>query len=166
MGTVDQALTSILYSKHQALRLCGLFRKLLIVDEVHANDSYMHSLLKVLLEFQGASGGSVVLMSATLPEKIKKELIESFQKGISKEAPEIKFDQAYPLITHTTGISTSQTSIEAPDQLKKKFKVQWLHELEDVIDFLVENASRGESSCWIRNTVQEARIGLLSKKSL
>ena len=62
-------------------------------------------------------------MSATLPEKIKKELIESFQKGINKEASEIKFDQAYPLFTHTTGISTSQTSIEAPDQLKKKFKV-------------------------------------------
>ena len=162
MGTVDQALTSILHQNTKRLDYAVYFVNF-TVDEVHANDSYA-SLLKVLLEFQGASGGSVVMMSATLPEKIKKELIESFQKGISKETPEIKFDQAYPLITHTTGISTSQTSIEAPDQLKKKFKVQWLHELEDVIDFLVENASRGESSCWIRNTVQEARIGFVELK--
>ena len=80
------------------------------------------------------------MMSATLPEKIK-ELIESFQKGISKEALRLS------LTKHTLILIPLEFRLhrldEAPDQLKKKFKVQWLHELEDVIDFLVENASEG-----------------------
>jgi len=161
VGTVDQALTSVLHSKHQSLRLCGLFRKLLIVDEVHANDSYMHSLLRSLLEFQGASGGSVVLMSATLPERMKRELIESFRQGLSKETPPLTFNTAYPLVTHLSGSSIQQTPIEATRQLKRKFRVEWFDEVSDVTGFLVETALRGESACWIRNTVQEARTGYL-----
>ena len=161
VGTVDQALTSILYSKHQSLRLCGLFKKLLIVDEVHANDSYMHSLLRSLLEFQSASGGSVILMSATLPERMKSELIQTFSKGLNKETPDFKFNNAYPLATHLRGNDIQQSSIEASNELKKQFKVEWFHEPSHVIDFLVESALKGESACWIRNTVQEARLGYL-----
>ncbi len=34
IGTIDQALLAVLHSKHQSLRLLGLFNKVLIVDEV------------------------------------------------------------------------------------------------------------------------------------
>ena len=40
VGTIDQALLAILPAKHQSLRLFGLLNKILIVDEVHAYDSY------------------------------------------------------------------------------------------------------------------------------
>ncbi len=49
VGTIDQALLGVLHSKHQSLRLLGLFGKVLIVDEVHACDAYMQGVLEVLL---------------------------------------------------------------------------------------------------------------------
>ncbi|MCK4928675.1 MAG: CRISPR-associated endonuclease Cas3'', partial [Methanosarcinales archaeon] len=56
VGTIDQALMAVLPSKHQSLRLLGLSRNVLIVDEVHAYDPYMHTLLCALLRFHAALG--------------------------------------------------------------------------------------------------------------
>ena len=46
--TVDQALLGVLPVRHQSLRLFGLGRNVLIVDEVHASDTYMHILVQRL----------------------------------------------------------------------------------------------------------------------
>ena len=73
VGTVDQALLSILPSRHQSLRLFGLGSKILLVDEVHAYDAYVNQLLKKLLTFQAYIGCSVILLSATLPHKMRVE---------------------------------------------------------------------------------------------
>src|SRR5690606_25025277 len=45
VGTIDQALLGVLPARHQSLRLFGLTNKVLLVDEVHAFDPYMRSLL-------------------------------------------------------------------------------------------------------------------------
>src|SRR5690606_35007452 len=82
VGTIDQALLAILPVRHQSLRLLGLSRNILIVDEVHACDPYMHKLLQRLLEFHGAMGGSAILLSATLPANQRKQLVESFARHI------------------------------------------------------------------------------------
>ncbi len=71
IGTIDQALLAVLPNRHQSLRLLGLFGKVLIIDEVHANDSYMHQLLCKLLEAHARSGGSAILLSATLPLRMR-----------------------------------------------------------------------------------------------
>ena len=80
VGTIDQALLSILPAKHQSLRLLGLMNKIIIVDEVHACDAYMNQLLCQLLEAQSRVGGSVILLSATLPHNQKQKLIQSYAK--------------------------------------------------------------------------------------
>src|SRR5690606_6940837 len=46
VGTVDQALLGALQVKHAHLRHAMLARSLLVVDEVHASDAYMTSLLE------------------------------------------------------------------------------------------------------------------------
>lgn len=69
VGTLDQALLAVLPVRHQSLRLLGLRRKVLLVDEVHAYDSYMQKLLDTLIEAHARQGGSVILLSATLPKK-------------------------------------------------------------------------------------------------
>jgi CRISPR-associated endonuclease/helicase Cas3 len=78
IGTIDQALMSILRSRHQALRLAGLRRKILIVDEVHACDDYMNKLLMQLLLFHAEAGGSAILLSATLPHRTRQKLLSIY----------------------------------------------------------------------------------------
>ncbi len=98
VGTIDQALLAVLHSKHQSLRLLGLLRKVLVVDEVHACDAYMQGLLEVLLEFHARAGGSAVLLSATLPQRMKQALLAAFARGVQIPAPRA-IATGYPLAT-------------------------------------------------------------------
>jgi len=68
VGTIDQALLSVLQVKHSLMRSVCLDRHLLVVDEVHASDPYMRELLKGLLRGHLARGGWALLLSATLGE--------------------------------------------------------------------------------------------------
>ncbi|MDP2097455.1 MAG: CRISPR-associated helicase Cas3' [Methylobacter sp.] len=98
IGTIDQALLSILPAKHQSLRLLGLANKVLIVDEVHAYDAYMNRLLQRLLEFHAFLGGSAILLSATLPFKMRQDFVKAFQRGA--DYTECCLQQSgYPLLT-------------------------------------------------------------------
>ncbi|MFQ5668786.1 MAG: CRISPR-associated endonuclease Cas3'', partial [Candidatus Binatia bacterium] len=74
VGTIDQALLGILPARHQSLRLLGLLDKILLVDEVHACDAYMHNLLCDLLRAHASAGGSAILLSATLPQDQRRAL--------------------------------------------------------------------------------------------
>ncbi len=66
VGTVDQAMLAGLAVKHAHLRGSVLAHSLLVVDEVHASDSYMTEILTCLLDGHLAVGGYAMLMSATL----------------------------------------------------------------------------------------------------
>lgn len=68
VGTIDQALLSVLKVKHSLLRSVCLDRNLVVVDEVHASDPYMRTLLHCLLEGHIKRGGHALLLSATLGE--------------------------------------------------------------------------------------------------
>ena len=66
VGTVDQAMLAGLRAKHAHLRGSALSRSLLVIDEVHASDTYMTEVLKQLLDGHLTVGGYAMLMSATL----------------------------------------------------------------------------------------------------
>ena len=87
VGTLDQALLAVLPARHQSLRLLGLERKVLLVDEVHAYDSYMQKLLDALLEIHARQGGSVILLSATLPQTMRENLVAAFHRGLGDNTP-------------------------------------------------------------------------------
>ncbi|GGM23213.1 CRISPR-associated endonuclease/helicase Cas3 [Streptomyces fumigatiscleroticus] len=86
VGTVDQALMSVLPVRHNALRLLALSNKTFIVDEAHAYDPYMQVLLGRLLNWLGRYGVPVVLLSATLPSSVSDRLIKEYLRG-SKAMP-------------------------------------------------------------------------------
>ncbi|GIH29593.1 CRISPR-associated helicase/endonuclease Cas3 [Acrocarpospora phusangensis] len=95
VGTVDQALLSVLRGRHNVLRMLGLAGKVLVIDEVHAYDAYMQGLLKVLLEWLGSLRVPVVLLSATLPVGTGQRLAQTYLAGAGcegVEAPRV----AYP----------------------------------------------------------------------
>ncbi len=74
VGTIDQALMAALQTRHVFVRLFGLSSKTIIIDEAHAYDTYMTTLLERLLEWLAALGSSVVILSATLPRQRRAQL--------------------------------------------------------------------------------------------
>jgi CRISPR-associated endonuclease/helicase Cas3 len=78
VGTIDQALMGALQVRHMFVRLYGLADKVIMIDEAHAYDLYMTSLMKVLLHWLGVLGSSVILMSATLPTAKRRELANAY----------------------------------------------------------------------------------------
>jgi len=85
--TIDQVLLSVLPIRHSFVRGFGLNRSVLIVDEVHAYDAYMNGLLEEVLRRQKATGGSAILLSATLPAAVRRDLLGAWECEIPDEAP-------------------------------------------------------------------------------
>lgn len=157
-GTVDQALLSILPSRHQSLRLLGLMRRVLILDEVHAYDAYMQREIEQLLEFQAGLGGSAILLSATLPLSIRKRLAGAFSKGLgTKEVPphSVGSDMDYPLATVCGADAHISTKVFGQTGRARMLPVRFLRTSEEAL-IAVEQAARiGQAVLYIRNTVDD-----------
>ena len=155
VGTIDQALLSILPVRHQSLRLLGLSTKVLIVDEIHACDSYTGELLERLLHFHTALGGSAILLSATLPHAQRTRYLKAFASGSgsSIRPPE---SRAYPLATHLHTFKLTEQPIEARADVSRRVFVDTVHDEETVQRRLADTVNRGGCAVWIRNTVVDA----------
>lgn len=165
IGTIDQALIGALPSRHQSLRLLGLGRSVLVVDEVHAYDEYVSSLLRHVLRFQAAMGGSAVLLSATLPGALRQKLCDAFRQGLTDGEKDTVEEDHFPLVTHVgpdgsideTPITRSERSehhvdvefFEAEKGAEKKAQKR-------VSEKLLAVAGNNGCACWIRNTVDDA----------
>jgi CRISPR-associated endonuclease/helicase Cas3 len=156
VGTVDQSLLSILPSRHQSMRLFGLGSKLLLVDEVHAHDTYVNELLKKLLTFHAHIGGSAILLSATLPRKMRSELVRAYQKGRGKPAEIVEETDDYPLATIVKNQRAENIPVQASRRSVRRVPVKLVHEEEAAIDKLKAKSSKSQCACWIRNTVWDA----------
>ncbi|MFD3840267.1 CRISPR-associated helicase Cas3' [Streptomyces sp. NPDC058642] len=88
VATVDQALMAALPVRFNMLRQLALAGRTVIVDEVHAMTPFMQQLLVRLLNWLGALGCPVVLLSATLPAHTSNEMVRSYLAGAghSREA--------------------------------------------------------------------------------
>ncbi len=93
--TVDQVLVSVLPVKHRFVRSFGLGKSVLIIDEVHAYDSYMYGLLNKVLQQQKGMLGSVILLSATLPLQQRQALAAAWGGDVDRFSTQDK----YPVIT-------------------------------------------------------------------
>lgn len=101
VGTLDQALLSMLPRRHQSLRLLGLNRKIIIFDEIHSADEFMFEIIEKLLSTHLHQGGSVILLTATLSLKQRKRIIDSWFNAFDQISPEIE-SKSFPLATHLT----------------------------------------------------------------
>lgn len=155
VGTVDQAIMAVLPTYHQSLRILGLTRSVLIVDEVHAYDSYMNTLLCKLLELHASLGGSAILLSATIPAKLRQRLTDSFCKGLGVACGSLK-ETAYPLLTHVSEMDTEEIQIGTREGTGRTIYVEFFNEQVSVEEKIVSTSKEGKCVCWIRNTVDDA----------
>lgn len=92
-GTIDQALLAVLPAKFSALRYFALAGKVVVIDEVHSFDPYMSALIDRLIRYLIQAGSTVIILSATLTAKRRRELV------MAAGAEEPTGASAYPLIT-------------------------------------------------------------------
>lgn len=160
VGTIDQALLAVLHSKHQSLRLLGLQRKVLVVDEVHACDDYMLRVLGVLLQAQARGGGSAVLLSATLPLCARQALLAAFARGLGQRAPRAG-NEAFPLASSWPAPAAqpdeaAQCAIPTRPDLRRRVQVVQHERLAEVLTLIRGALAAGQCVCWVRNTVADA----------
>lgn len=155
VGTIDQALMALLPFRHQSLRLYGLARKVLVVDEVHAYDHYMQGLLGQLLTHHARQGGSAILLTATLPLRMRDELLKAWQEGLDVE-PQRSRKRDFPLLTHAGTHGVTETPLATWPEVARSVNIGWLTDEEQCVDSVLAAVERGECVAWVRNTVDDA----------
>ena len=151
VGTIDQALLSVLQVRHGFVRLFGLAGKAVILDEVHAYDAYMSTLMTRLLEWLSALGCTVILLSATLPSDKMRELLKAWTGTDPSLDP-----PAYPRLTVAVdGKVTSQNFATTPER-RKTITLEWRAET-DLAGDLRSALDAGGCAAVIRNTVGQAQ---------
>lgn len=155
VGTIDQALLAILPARHQSMRLFGLCRKVLIVDEVHGCDDYVHRLLCTLLEFHASLGGSAILLSATLPSGMHADLARAFARGWGGQ-PVLPGGSDYPLVTHVSVEGVGSHPVAARETCARRVDVMPVYDSHAAEDLIRQRLDAGDCACWVRNTVDDA----------
>ncbi len=157
VGTVDQALMGVLPIKHAFLRLFGLAGKVLIVDEAHSYDSYTGALLDNLISRLAKVGSSAIILSATLTQERRRQLLESFgalKQDVSEDDGSI---DPYPMISYCYADGTSgKITLEPP---KDRFVTIERTERDQasIAERPVEHAERGELVLCVANTIDKAQ---------
>lgn len=152
VGTIDQALLGALAVKHAHLRAACLVRHLLVVDEVHASDTYMATLTERLMVLFRATGGHVLLMSATLGAGTRERIVYG-----RRTAPPIDeaIQVAYPRISasHTAAVDI------APQGAGKTVTIHPRALMDDpsgIAGIAATAATSGARVLILRNTVMAA----------
>ena len=156
VATIDQILMGVLGVRHQFVRSFGARKSVLILDEIHSFDAYMVGLIEQVLKGQHEAFGSVILLSATMPEALKERLLSCYS-GVSSS-------KAYPLISHTNLQGCTQEFTVADDiQAVVKTITSQCWQSEDVLPTLEQITqvchwvNEGAMVAIICNTVKDAQ---------
>lgn len=149
VGTVDQILMATLQTRHGFVRLFGLANKVVIIDEIHAYDAYMGSLILKLLQWLKTLGSSVILMSATLPTQTRESIINAWGANVPPWC-------AYPRITMVSGAKEYVFSVPNNTSRSLKIDLNWVdHEI--LVENLKLKSKQGGCILIVCNTVKNAQ---------
>ncbi|MGW8527558.1 CRISPR-associated helicase Cas3' [Nocardiopsis sp. NPDC055824] len=154
VGTVDQLLFTGLKSKHLALRHLAMAGKVVVIDEAHAYDTYMNAYLDRALSWLGRYGVPVVVLSATLPARRRRELAEAYTGTSGEGYDEVGKARAYPLITTAETGAAPRLHTPAASGRATDVVVEPLADDLDVLTTRLEEAlTDGGCALVVRNTV-------------
>ena len=152
MGTIDQAMLAVTKAKYGVLRLLGLSNKVLVIDEIHSYDVYMGEFIQRLLEWCTAMEIPVVMLSATLPPKLKAKLLAPYTKQ--------PLPRGYPLITAVCEDGTVEELHIEKTVKNMTVSVELLPILNDpeqIARKAAELTADGGCVCVLMNTVRQAQ---------
>ena len=153
VGTVDQALLSVLQARHFFVRLFGLSHKTVIFDEVHAYDTYMSALFQRLLGWLRAVGASVVVLSATLPAQTRRKLLAAYA-GDEAEVPSV----AYPALTWAMAGRVGGAPLPAPEAESRTLTLTHIQrDVPDIAGALRVALREGGCAAVICNTIARSQ---------
>lgn len=154
-GTVDQALLSVLRTKHAFVRQLGLAAKTVVLDEVHAYDTYTSTLLDRLVAWLGELGASVVILSATLPEARRHALLRAYSGGSAPSEATMPYPRV-SVVTRGAEVAFA-TSIEG-GRATSTVDLQWLSDEPGALELELRSAVAGGGCIGvIHNTVRRAQ---------
>lgn len=159
-ATIDQFLLSTLQTRHAHLRASALLRSLVVVDEVHASDPYMRALLVAALQRQLAAGGHALLLSATLTQDLRDELLaaaprpKSWGFEVSRPAASKALPDDYPRIS-APGHDVTFGAIGHHKRIRRELQ-PWMREPGQVAKRAAQAAMQGARVLVLRNTVRQA----------
>jgi len=168
VGTVDQALFAAHRSRHVMLRHLALAGKVVIIDEAHAYDTYMSTYLTRALEWLGAYGVPVIMLSATLPSSRRIEFHHAYRAGrdSSRQStenpdatpPALVGEIGYPVLTATAGSTGPFVAMPASSGVDKVVTVEAIADDDDALLRIVREAvDAGANVAIIRNVVRRAQ---------
>lgn len=151
VGTIDQAMMSVLQARHHFVRQYALSHKVLIGDEIHNYDAYMYTIIERLLVWLNALNAVPILLSATLSQATREQLLA--QVGVSRESVA---DVPYPRLTivnHSGDVEVH--ALPAPST--RTLNIQHLNaDIGELCDWLAEVYRQGGCIAVVCNTVDEA----------
>ena len=151
VSTVDTIMLATLLTKYQILRMISLGTKAVLIDEMHAYDSYMLKVLEIELQYFKMLNVPVVIMSATLPVETKKIILNVFSDSVPK------IDTAYPMITTVKDGNVRQFA-SAPEN-EKNYRITLepkLHIYNAIAEKAVEKVKDGGTLCIFCNSVNSS----------
>lgn len=172
VGTIDQALLSGLSTSHAHLRHACLARSLLVVDEVHASDTYMTSVLEHVLAAHVRLGGRALLLSATLGAVARVRYMQLATQAPGKKAvsslavPDLSAaaQTPYPLISH----GRQQQPVAGAQRSKHLAWHTWdaIDDPARIAELAMLAAREGARILIVRNTVPAAIATQLALETL
>lgn len=163
VGTIDQALLSVVQAAHAHLRSVCLDRSLLVVDEVHASDTYMSRLLQHLLRHHLSVGGQAMLLSATLGSVARQMYVAAASGGATPLPLDEAIATPYPALTDAAGTLITATdgrpaaaSVEGSGKAVTFEPLPIAQEPEQVVGQLIDALRRGARVLVVTNTVDRA----------
>lgn len=147
VGTIDQALMSVMAVAHSPVRTLGLMGKVVILDEVHSYDIYTGTLVDALVKQLRELGCTVIVLSATLTNS-RREILTGAPAKLAN----------YPLLTasHGTEAVTREYAIEGA--ASKQIDLKYEFSADIALQEAVRRAAEGQQVLWIENSVREAQL--------
>lgn len=152
--TIDQILLMTLASRGFPLRHAALMGKVVVIDEAHESSAYSSAYLDRALEWFGAYGVPVIILSATLPSSRRAAMTNAYLRGAGGELGEVPLVE-YPRVTHVSP-KDAPVSSAIPAASSKTIAVQWARQEDAEANIAKAVRERGVAAV-VRNTVADAQ---------